>query len=150
MGDSDKLREVGDAAYSFARHRAFVDAWFDAVVPDEPVVLVVHDWGAALGFDWGRRHPARLRGVAYTEAILGSMPSSDLSPPAQAFFWAIRSADGDRLVLEDNVFLERMLAPAASSRPRATPSAPSTVGRSSGSVPRAFSAFSPGAFFDTP
>ncbi len=111
MGDSDKLREAGDTAYSFARHRAFVDAWFDTIVPDERVVLVVHDWGSALGFDWGRRHPERLRGVAYTEAILGSMPSSDLAPPAQAFFRAIRSADGERLVLEDNVFLERMLAP---------------------------------------
>ncbi len=111
MGDSEKLRESGDAAYSFARNRAFIDQWFDAIVPRERVVLVVHDWGSALGFDWALRNPARVRGVAYMEAIMGSMPSSELPPPAQAFFRALRSADGEKMVLEDNLFLERMLAP---------------------------------------
>ena len=111
MGDSDKLRERGDEAYSFARNRTFVDAWIAAVLPSEPVVLVMHDWGAALGLDWARRHPRRVRGVAYMEAVLGSTRMADLPPAAQAAFRAIQSADGEKLVLEDNVFLERMLAP---------------------------------------
>lgn len=111
MGDSDKLPESGPSAYGFATHRAFLDAWFDAVLPREPVVLVVHDWGSALGFDWARRHPDRVRGIAYTEAILGSMPYSALPPPAADFFRRLRSAEGEKMVLEDNVFLERMLGP---------------------------------------
>lgn len=111
MGDSDKLPDSGPDAYGFATHRAFLDAWFDTIVPKEPVVLVVHDWGSALGFDWARRHPSRVRGVAYTEAILGSVPSADLPPPAQEFFRRLRSPEGEKMVLDDNVFLERMLAP---------------------------------------
>lgn len=111
MGDSDKLGESGDAAYSFAQHRRFLDGWFEAVVPTDRVVLVVHDWGSALGFEWASRHPGRVAGIAYMEAILGSMPLSELPPAAQGFFRGIRSADGERMVLEDNVFVERMLAP---------------------------------------
>lgn len=111
MGDSDKLREVGPEAYAYATHQAYVDAWFDAVLPREPVVLVLHDWGSALGFDWARRHPERVRGIAYMEAILGSIPLRALPEPAQRFFAAIRSPAGEALVLEENAFVERMLAP---------------------------------------
>jgi pimeloyl-ACP methyl ester carboxylesterase len=32
------------------------------------VTLVIHDWGSALGFDWARRDPDRVRGIAYMEA----------------------------------------------------------------------------------
>ena len=74
MGDSDKLPETGASAYAYATHQAYVDAWFDAVLPREPAVLVLHDWGSALGFDWARRHPERVRGIAYMEAILGALP----------------------------------------------------------------------------
>ncbi|HEX6242325.1 MAG TPA: haloalkane dehalogenase [Polyangiales bacterium] len=111
MGDSDKLPETGPDAYGFGTHQAFLDAWFEAVVPREPVVLVVHDWGSALGLDWARRHPERVRGIAYMEAIMGSMPLSALPPAGQTFFAAIRSDAGEQLVLKDNVFLERMLSP---------------------------------------
>lgn len=117
MGDSDKLPETGRDAYGFATHQAFLDAWFDAVLPREPVVLVVHDWGSALGFDWARRHPERVRGVAYMEAIMGSMPLSALPPAGQQFFAAIRSDAGEALVLEQNVFLERMLSPESTLSP---------------------------------
>jgi haloalkane dehalogenase len=111
MGDSDKLPETGPGAYAFATHQAFLDAWFEAVLPREPVVLVVHDWGSALGFDWARRHPERVLGICYMEAILGSMPLRVLPPAAQTFFAAIRSPAGEALVLEQNVFLERMVSP---------------------------------------
>lgn len=32
-------------------------------------MLVGHDWGGALAFDWAARHPGRVRGVAITETI---------------------------------------------------------------------------------
>ncbi|HEY6880362.1 MAG TPA: haloalkane dehalogenase, partial [Polyangiales bacterium] len=117
MGDSDKLPESGPAAYSFADHSRFLDGWFDAVAPSDPVILVMHDWGAALGLDWARRNPTRVRAVAYMEAVLGALPSNSLPAPAAAFFAAIRSAEGERLVLQDNVFLERMLTPESILRP---------------------------------
>ncbi|WP_437869820.1 haloalkane dehalogenase [Sorangium sp. So ce363] len=117
MGDSDKLPETGRQAYGYATHARFLDAWFDAVVPAEPVVLVVHDWGSALGFDWARRHPDRVRGVAYMEAIVGSMPLGKWPAAAREFFEAIRSDAGEELVLEQNVFLERVISEGSMLRP---------------------------------
>jgi haloalkane dehalogenase len=51
------------------------------------------------------------------ETIMGSLPFSALPPQAQAFFEAIRSPAGEALVLEQNVFLERMLGPGSTLRP---------------------------------
>jgi haloalkane dehalogenase len=34
------------------------------------VILVVHDWGSALGFDWARQNPKRVKGIVYMEAIV--------------------------------------------------------------------------------
>ena len=59
MGDSDV---TPDGSYRFADHSRYLDAWFDAVLPEGPVTLVVHDWGSALGFHWAHRNPERVRG----------------------------------------------------------------------------------------
>lgn len=117
MGDSDKLPDARPDSYSFATNRSFLDAWFEAVVPGEPLILVVHDWGSALGFDWARRHAKRVRGIAYMEAILGSIPLRTLPVPGQEFFRLIRSPAGEALVRDENLFLERMLTPESISGP---------------------------------
>ena len=65
MGDSGK---TPDGSYRFADHARYLDAWFDALGLTERVVLVGHDWGSALGFDWACRHPERVKGIAYMEA----------------------------------------------------------------------------------
>jgi haloalkane dehalogenase len=70
MGDSDKLPESGPDRYTFAEHRRYLDAWFDRLDLTADVTLVVHDWGSALGFDWARRHPDAVKGIAYMEAIV--------------------------------------------------------------------------------
>ena len=74
MGQSGK-NPAG--AYTFADHARYLDAWFDAVVPRERVVLVLHDWGGALGFHWARRHAERVRGIAYMETIVAPIESWD-------------------------------------------------------------------------
>lgn len=78
MGRSGKP----DIAYSFADHARYLDAWFDAVDLDR-VVLVGHDWGGALAFDWAARHPDRVAGVAFFETIVKPMAGSELPLPAQ-------------------------------------------------------------------
>ncbi len=35
-------------------------AWIDAVVPDRPLTLVVHDWGGMIACAWAVRRPARV------------------------------------------------------------------------------------------
>ena len=58
--------------YRFADHARYLDAWFDALALDG-VVLVGHDWGGALAFDWAARCPGRTRGVAFMETIVRPM-----------------------------------------------------------------------------
>ena len=108
MGDSDKLADSGPHRYRFDEHRRFLDGFLEAVVGDEPVVLVVHDWGSGLGFDWARRHPAQVRGIAYMEAIF-PMHWSEWSESGRGLFQALRSEAGEELILERNVFVEQVL-----------------------------------------
>jgi haloalkane dehalogenase len=61
-GDSAKLPGAGDARYSLAEHQAFVDALLDERDVREGVVLVGHDWGGPLAFDWARRRPGAVAG----------------------------------------------------------------------------------------
>ncbi len=98
------------SGYRFVDHRRYLDAWFDAVVGDEPVFLVIHDWGSALGFDWASRHPEQVRGVVYMEAIVAPVPSFDDWPQdARKIFEAMRSPAGEEIILKKNVFVERIL-----------------------------------------
>lgn len=63
------------------------------------VVLVGHDWGGALAFDWAARHPERVRGSAFLESIVKPMSWDELSPQAWARGEKIRGAEGEDLYL---------------------------------------------------
>jgi len=113
MGDSDKLAprfgNGDDGRYRFVEHRRFLDAFLEAVAADEDVVLVIHDWGSALGFDWARRHPGKVRGIAYMEAFLQPLTYSDMGFVGGLGFRALRSRLGNWLILDRNLFVERIL-----------------------------------------
>jgi haloalkane dehalogenase len=109
MGDSDKLPDSGPSTYRFVEHRDYLDALFEHLGLRERVCLVVHDWGSALGFDWANRHRAAIRGVAYMEAIVRGPAWTEWPEQTRPIFQRLRSADGERMVLEDNVFVERIL-----------------------------------------
>jgi haloalkane dehalogenase len=109
MGDSDKLAPSGPERYRFEEHQSFLDGLLEQVVPRGPVVLVVHDWGSALGFEWARRYPDRVSGIAYMEAIVGVRQWEDFPPPARELFQGLRSPLGEQMILEQNVFVEELL-----------------------------------------
>ena len=111
MGDSDKLPNPQPDTYRFTTHRDFLDGFIDAVIGDsEPVVLVVHDWGSALGFDWANRHRDRVRGIAYMEAIVRPIAGwEEWSPSATPVFQGFRSDKGEQMILDRNLFVERVL-----------------------------------------
>ena len=110
MGDSDKLGPDDPGRYTFGCHREFVDGLLEVLGADRDVVLVVHDWGSALGFDWARRHPGRARAVAYMEALVRPLAGWDEWPAgARSIFQRLRSEAGEELILERNVFVERIL-----------------------------------------
>lgn len=109
MGESDKLPDPGPGTYDFATHAAYLDALLEQVQLQEPVVLVLHDWGSALGFDWAQRHRDQVRGIAFTEAIVTPMTWADWPEAGRAIFQAMRGPDGETVVLDKNVFVERIL-----------------------------------------
>jgi haloalkane dehalogenase len=106
MGDSGR-NPAG--TYRFRDHARYLDAWFDALRLDQRVALVVHDWGSALGFHWAYRHPERVRAVAYMEAIVQPLSWTDWPEAARRIFQALRSPAGEQMVLQQNVFVERIL-----------------------------------------
>jgi len=95
-------------AYRFADHAAYLDAWFEALGLTDNVTLVVHDWGSALGFHRAFRHPGQFRAIAYMEAIALPLRWQDFGEAA-AVFKALRSDPGERMVIEENFFVEKIL-----------------------------------------
>jgi haloalkane dehalogenase len=108
MGDSDKLGAGADR-YTYAEQRDYLFALWDALELGDRVVLVVHDWGSALGFDWAHRHRERVQGVAYMEAIVMPVTWADWPEGGRRVFQGFRSPAGEEMVLEKNVFVERVL-----------------------------------------
>lgn len=106
MGDSQKLPGSGPDSYTFVEHRRYLDALLEALGVRERVTFVVHDWGAALGFDWSYRHPDAVKGIAYMEAIVTPYTWSEYPEAARARFQALRSPAGDQMALEQNAFIE--------------------------------------------
>ena len=109
MGDSDKLPDPGPGSYRFIEHREYLNGWFDQVVPDGEVVLVIHDWGSALGFDWAFRNQDRVRGIAYMEGIVRPVDWDEFNQQARPVFEGFRSPAGEEMILEHNLFVERVL-----------------------------------------
>lgn len=106
MGRSGK---APDGGYGFADHARYLDEWFDAILPEGQVALVLHDWGGALGFYWARRNPDRVRALAYMETIVCCVDWDDWPESARGIFQGMRSPKGEELVLERNLFIEGIL-----------------------------------------
>jgi haloalkane dehalogenase len=107
-GDSAKLPGTGDERYSLAAHQAYLDALLDQLGVDDNAVLAVHDWGGPLGFDWARRHPDAVVGIAYLETIVRPFTWAGFGEIAE-FFRAWRSPAGEELVLQGNQFVEGLV-----------------------------------------
>jgi len=95
--------------YRFFDHARYLDAWFEALQLRSDVVLVLHDWGSALGFHYAHRHPERIAAIAYMEALVQPRRWSDFAHGRDALFRAMRSEQGERMVLDENFFIETVL-----------------------------------------
>ena len=109
MGDSDKLDDPGPGSYRFVEHRRYLDALLDQLDLGDRVVLVIHDWGSALGFDWARRNPDRIAGIVYMEAMVRPLTWDEFPDPGRSIFQGFRSPAGEEMVIEKNMFVERFL-----------------------------------------
>ena len=105
MGDSGP---TPTGSYRFRDHATTLDGWFNSVNPKN-VILVGHDWGGALGFYWAQRHPDRIAGIVYMETIVKPLTWADWPESSRKLFGGLREPVGEQLVLEKNVFVDRVL-----------------------------------------
>ncbi|MBI1848597.1 MAG: haloalkane dehalogenase [Candidatus Rokubacteria bacterium] len=105
MGESGRAPA---GSYRFVDHQRYLDSWFEALALRD-VTLVMHDWGSALGFWWANRHPERVRGLVYMEAIVRPVTWEEWPEAARKVFQGMRSPAGEEMVLQKNVFVERIL-----------------------------------------
>jgi haloalkane dehalogenase len=96
-------------AYRFVDHARYLDAWFEALGLTRDVILVLHDWGSALGFHRAFRYPEQVGAIVYMEAIVQPRRWSDVPQGRDTMFRALRSEQGEHMVLDQNYFIEVVL-----------------------------------------
>ena len=109
QGDSDKLDDVSPGTYRFIDHREYLDGLLDQLDLGDQVTFVIHDWGSALGFDWAYRHQDRVAGIEYMEGIVTPILWENFDEGGRRAFQGVRSPAGEEMVIEKNIFVERVL-----------------------------------------
>lgn len=104
MGASDKP----EISYRVEDQARYFDAFMNSLELED-VVLVLHDWGSALGLDWARRNADRVRGIVLMEFIWPIPTWLDADPRGRDAFKAFRSEGGRKLLIDDNAFIEQVL-----------------------------------------
>jgi haloalkane dehalogenase len=94
MGDSDKLDNPGADSYRYVEHRDYLFAAWEALGIKDQVTFVIHD---------------SVMGIAYMEGIVAPVTWDDWPDAATQVFQGFRSPAGESMVLEKNVFVERVL-----------------------------------------
>ena len=96
-------------SYRFKDHVRYLDAWFEQLALTKNVTLVVHDWGSALGFHRTFRFPDQIKAIVHMESIVMVRRWSDLGAVGEVMK-AVRSPQGETMVLDGNLFIEKMLS----------------------------------------
>lgn len=109
MGDSEKLTNSGPDSYNYFEHRDFLFTLLEELNIGKQVVFVIHDWGSALGFDWSFQNQDRVQGIAYMEGIVKPVTWDEWPENATKVFQGFRSEAGESMVLDKNIFVERVL-----------------------------------------
>lgn len=109
MGNSDKLPDSGPDSYHYQQQREHLFALWEALDLGDNVILVLHDWGTALGFDWANQHRDRVAGIAFMEGIARPISWANFPNRVRPVFQGFRSPEGEQMVLTDNMFVEGVL-----------------------------------------
>ena len=105
MGRSDKPR----IPYRFFDHVRYLEGFIDALGLSD-LVLVIHDWGSALGFHYARRNEGNVRGIAFMEGIVRPSRWSDFPPKYKMAFRLFRAPGSGWLMISVmNAFIEKLL-----------------------------------------
>lgn len=109
MGDSEKLDGVDNEGYKYHGQYSYLIELLDQLDIGNDVHLIVHDWGSAMGFQFARENPDRIKSITFMEAIVMPLTWEQWPDAATKIFQLFRSDAGEELVLEKNFFVERIL-----------------------------------------
>ena len=109
MGESEKLENSGPDRYTYTEQRDYLFDLWDQIGVGDNVIFVIHDWGSALGFDWSNQNRNRVKGLAYMEAVVKTLNWSDFPDLGRKVFQGFRSEAGESMILDKNMFVERVL-----------------------------------------
>jgi haloalkane dehalogenase len=74
----------------------------DALVPEQKISLVLHDWGGMIGMAWAVRHPERVRRIVLLNTAAFPLPESKNLP--SSLWWVRNTALAALLVRRFNAF----------------------------------------------
>lgn len=109
MGDSEKIPDANLSSYFFENHKKYWREALNALEINKNIIFILHDWGSALGFDYFADHQDKVDGICHMEAIYDCMSWSDWPVESRKIFQSLRSDSGEEMVLNKNVFVEKIL-----------------------------------------
>ena len=107
MGESSKLADIGPRTYSYAVHLTYFNAWMDSLGLTEPAILVGHNWGVPLCFEWAHHHPDLARGLVHMEGQIAPVTTAIAGDRFRAFNAHMHSPEMEADVLGDNLYLRQ-------------------------------------------
>ena len=115
MGDSEKLEGEDNEGYKYHGQYSYLTALLDSLDLGDNIHLIIHDWGSAMGFQFARENPDRIKSITYMEAIVMPLTWDQWPENARNIFGLFRSDAGEELILQKNFFVERILLADSSS-----------------------------------
>ena len=109
MGDSEKLEGTDNPDYQYHGQYKYLSSLLDELDLGEEINLVIHDWGSAMGFQYARENVDKIKSITFMEAIVMPLTWDQWPENARNIFQLMRSDAGEEIVLEKNVFVERIL-----------------------------------------
>jgi len=109
MGESSRLPHPGPGSYSFGRHAEVLASFLEEIEVTERVVLVGSEWGSALAFDWARKHPGAVRGIAFMEPVVQPVIWADVPEDTKGLYQQLRGPDGEQRGLQEDPVVEELL-----------------------------------------
>ena len=109
MGDSEKLDGVDNPDYQYHGQYKYLAALLDSLELGNEINLVIHDWGSAMGFHYARENANKIKSITFMEAIVMPLTWDQWPENARNIFQLMRSDAGEEIVLDKNVFVEKIL-----------------------------------------
>jgi haloalkane dehalogenase len=109
MGDSEKLDGIDNPGYSFNGQYDYLEKLLNDLDLGKRINLVVHDWGCGLGLKYARLHSDRISSITFMEGVTVPLTWDQWPEAGTKIFKLFRSDAGEELILDKNLFVERLL-----------------------------------------